>query len=70
MLYCSLPLIIIFMKMLFSLFLKKLVILRKHKYEVHKIEWKIMLTTLFYFITTGLIKWLLYISFSLGSLHL
>ena len=48
--------------------MKKLVVFRRHKYEVHRIKWKIMITTLFYFITTGGIKWVLYQSFSCGSL--
>ena len=68
-LYVSFPLTIIFLKMIFALLMKKLVVLRRHKDEVHRICWKITAVTIFYFITSGGIKWFIYRSFTIGSFH-
>ena len=59
-LYVSFPLTIIVLKMIFALLMKKLVVLRRHKDEVHRVCWKITILTLFYFITSGGIKWFIY----------
>jgi hypothetical protein len=64
-----LPLVVVVLKMMFAVLMKKLVDLRRHKYEMNRIQWEVKIITLFYFIKTGLIKWFLYQSFAVGSLH-
>jgi hypothetical protein len=48
--------------------MKKLVKVRRHKYQFHRIEWEIIIVSIFYFIKTGLIKLIIYRKFHIGNL--
>lgn len=69
-LFVAFPFFVTFLKMVFASIMKRLVSVRRHEYEFEKIESQIIIITLFYFLKAGLIKFVIYRIFSIGSLHI
>ncbi len=64
------PIVVFALKYIFALLIKRLVVLRRHKYEVNRIKWEIIIITLYYLVVTGFIKWIIYRSFSIFGIHI
>lgn len=63
--FFMLPIVVTIFKMIFISIMKKLVAVRRHKDSFDKMEWQIIIISLFYFIKAALIPLLIYRSFDI-----